>query len=173
MIYTFNGITPQIHPSVYLAPGARVIGDVILEENVSIWFNAVIRGDFEQITVGKGSNVQDGTVVHSDPRYPVKIGQNITIGHNVIIHGCEIGDGSLIGMGATIMNGAVIGEGSLIAAGALIPEGTVIEPGVLVAGVPGKVVRKLTEEQIQRLLIGPAGYVKNSRKYIEDNIIEK
>lgn len=173
MIYTLNGKTPQVHSSVYMAPGAKVIGDVILEENVSIWFNAVLRGDYEQITVGKGSNVQDGTVVHSDPRYAVKIGENITIGHNVIIHGCEIGNGSLIGMGAIIMNGAVIGEGSLIAAGTLIPEGKVIEPGVLVAGVPGRVVRKLTDEQIERLLVGPAGYVKNSRQYIKDNIVEK
>ncbi|PWA11115.1 gamma carbonic anhydrase family protein [Pueribacillus theae] len=173
MKYTFNGKTPKLHPSVYVAPGAKLIGDIVLEENVSIWFNAVLRGDYEQIKIGKGSSVQDGTIVHADPDYRTTVGENVTVGHNVILHGCEVKDGALIGMGATILNGAVIGEGSLVAAGSLVPEGKVIEPGVLVAGVPAKVIRNLSEEQQKRIQQGAASYVANSRKYIEQKILEE
>lgn len=173
MNYTFNGKTPQMHSSVYVAPGAKLIGDIQLEENVSIWFNAVLRGDCERITVKEGSNIQDGTIVHADPGYAVTVEKNVTVGHNVILHGCHVQEGALIGMGATILNGAVIGEGSLVAAGSLVTEDKKIEPGVLVAGVPAKVVRKLTDEQVKMLQLGASSYVNNGRKYIEEKIIEQ
>lgn len=171
MHHTFDGVKPKLHSSVYVAPGAHIIGDVVLEEDVSIWFNAVLRGDYEQIKVGKRSNIQDGTVVHADPDFPAVISENVTVGHNVILHGCTVKAGALIGMGATVLNGAVIGEGALVAAGCLVPEGKVIEPGVLVAGVPAKVIRKLTDDELKRLKLGADGYVNKSRQYIEEKII--
>lgn len=171
MLHRFNGKKPEVHSSVYVAPGAHVIGDVVLEENVSIWFNAVLRGDYEQIKVGKRSNIQDGTIVHADPDFPTNVGEDVTVGHNVILHGCTVKDGALIGMGATVLNGAVIGEGALVAAGCLVPEGKEIEPGVLVAGVPAKVIRKLTDDEIQRLKLGADSYVNKSRQYIEEQIV--
>ncbi|WNS78557.1 gamma carbonic anhydrase family protein [Domibacillus sp. DTU_2020_1001157_1_SI_ALB_TIR_016] len=173
MLYKFKGYHPNIHPSAYIAPGTQLIGNIELQEETSVWFNAVLRGDNEKITIGKGSNVQDGAVVHVDPGYPVNVGEHVTIGHNVVLHGCTVEDGALIGMGATILNGAVIGEGALIAAGALVPEGKVIEPGVLAAGVPAKVIRKLTPENIERAKEGALQYVKNGIRYKEKDIIEK
>jgi carbonic anhydrase/acetyltransferase-like protein (isoleucine patch superfamily) len=132
-----------------------------------------LRGDNEKITIGKGSDIQDGTIVHVDPGYPINVGENVTVGHNVVLHGCTVEDGALIGMGATILNGAVIGKGTLIAAGALVPEGKIIEPGVLVAGVPAKVIRKLTPENIERAKKGTLNYVKNGAMYKKENISEK
>ncbi|KKI91485.1 anhydrase [Bacillus sp. SA1-12] len=173
MLYTFKGHSPVIHPSTYLAPGAQLIGNIELKENTSVWFNAVLRGDNEKITIGKGSNIQDGAVVHVDSGYPIHVGENITIGHNVVLHGCTVEDGALIGMGATILNGAIIGEGALVAAGALVPEGKIIEPGVLVAGVPAKVIRTLTSEDIERSKLGAFQYVINAGTYREENITEK
>lgn len=170
MLYDLKGKSPKVDDSTYIAPGARVIGDVTLAEDVSIWFNAVLRGDYEKIQIGKGSNIQDGTVVHADPDYPAVVGENVTIGHNVILHGCEVKDGALIGMGATVLNGAVIGEGALIAAGCLVPEGKIIKPGTLVAGVPAKEIRTLTEEQMNMLAKGAEGYINKSKEYIEANI---
>ncbi|WP_286178755.1 gamma carbonic anhydrase family protein [Bacillus sp. B4EP4a] len=116
MIHKYKGHYPNVHPSAYIAPGAQLIGNIELKEDTSIWFNAVLRGDNEKITIGKGSNIQDGTIVHVDPGFPIKVGENVTVGHNVVLHGCTVEGGALIGMGATILNGAVIGEGSLIAA---------------------------------------------------------
>ena len=171
MLHTFNGIDPKLHSSVYVAPGAHLVGDVVLEEDVSIWFNAVLRGDYEQIKVGKRSNIQDGTIIHADPDFPTNVGEDVTVGHNVILHGCTVKDGALIGMGATVLNGAIIGEGALIAAGCLVPEGKVIKPGVLVAGVPAKVIRTLTDEERKRLKFGADGYVNKSRQYIEEKIV--
>ncbi|MCI2255620.1 gamma carbonic anhydrase family protein [Domibacillus sp. PGB-M46] len=173
MLHKFKGHYPNIHPSAYIAPGAQLIGNIELQEETSVWFNAVLRGDNEKITIGKGSNIQDGAIVHVDPGYPINVGEHVTIGHNVVLHGCTVEDGALIGMGATILNGAVIGEGALIAAGALVPEGKVIEPGVLAAGVPAKVIRKLTPENIERAKEGALYYVKNGIRYKEENIIEK
>ncbi|MGM0875873.1 MAG: gamma carbonic anhydrase family protein [Bacillota bacterium] len=173
MLYKFKEHYPNVHSSTYIAPGAQLIGNVELKENTSIWFNAVLRGDNEKITIGKGSNIQDGVIVHVDPGYPIHVGENVTVGHNVVLHGCTIEDGALIGMGATILNGAVIGEGALIAAGALVPEGKIIEPGVLVVGVPAKVIRKLIPENIERGKEGALQYVKNSASYKEENISEK
>jgi len=151
MIHSLQGKTPKIHPTAYIAPGAQIIGDVVIEENASVWFNAVLRGDVEPIRIGKGSNIQDGTVVHTDNGFPVLVEENVTVGHNVTLHGCTIKSGSLIGMGATVLNGAVIGEGALVAAGSLVLEGREIPPGTLAAGSPAKVIRELTPENKEAL----------------------
>ncbi|MFE4810692.1 gamma carbonic anhydrase family protein [Peribacillus simplex] len=173
MIHKYKGHYPNVHSSSYIAPGGQLIGNIELKEDTSVWFNAVLRGDNEKITIGKGSNIQDGAIVHVDPGYPINVGENVTVGHNVVLHGCTVEDGALIGMGATILNGAVIGEGALIAAGALVPEGKIIEPGVLVAGVPAKVIRKLTPENIERAKEGTYQYIKNGALYKEENIYDK
>jgi carbonic anhydrase/acetyltransferase-like protein (isoleucine patch superfamily) len=170
MLHEFNGKKPQLHSSVYVAPGAQVIGQIIADEDVTIWFNAVLRGDNEPIKIGKGSNIQDGSVIHVDEGFPVIIEENVTVGHNVILHGCTVKKGALIGMGATILNGAVIGEGALIAAGAVVGEGKVIEPGTLVAGVPAKPIKKLSEENIARMEDGAKHYVEKGQQYLEQNI---
>ncbi|MFV8816934.1 gamma carbonic anhydrase family protein [Haliea sp. E17] len=149
----------------FIAPGAAVIGDVILHEEVSIWFCTVLRGDVDQIEIGPGSNIQDGTVVHADPGSPVRIGRNVTVGHNAMIHGCEIGDGSLIGINAVVLNGAKIGKGCLIGANALVTEGSVIPDGSMVLGSPGKVVRQLDEAAREQLLLGAEGYRGKARRY--------
>lgn len=173
MNYSINGKTPQLHSSVYLAPGVQLIGDIVLEEDTTVWFNAVLRGDNEQIKIGKGSNIQDGTVVHVDPGFPVTVGENVTIGHNVILHGCTIEDGAMVGMGATILNGAVIGKGSLVAAGAVVGEGKVIDTGVLVAGVPAKVIKTLSEENIKRMQKGAFSYIEKGKLYTLASIMDR
>jgi carbonic anhydrase/acetyltransferase-like protein (isoleucine patch superfamily) len=150
-----------------------VIGNVELQEDTSVWFNAVLRGDNDKITIEKGSNIQDGVVVHLDEGYPVNVGKNVIVGHNVTLHGCTVEDGALIGMGATILNGAVIGKGALVAAGALVPEGKVIEPGTLAAGVPAKVVRKLTEKNIKRIERGAGHYIENSQMFKSEGIVDE
>ncbi|MCM3714167.1 gamma carbonic anhydrase family protein [Alkalihalobacillus oceani] len=172
MLHKLKGHYPSVDPSTYIAPGAQLIGNIELQEDTTVWFNVVMRGDNEKITIGKGSNVQDGTVVHVDPGYPVNVGENVTIGHNVILHGCTVKDGALIGMGATILNGAVIGEGALVAAGALVTEGKVIEPGMLVAGVPAKAIRQLSPENIERAKHGAHHYVENGALYKKENVSE-
>ncbi|MEH7117362.1 gamma carbonic anhydrase family protein [Neobacillus vireti] len=172
MLYKYKGKYPSVHSSSYIAPGAQLIGNIELKEDTSVWFNAVLRGDNEKITLGKGSNIQDGAIVHVDPGYPVHVGEYVTIGHNVVLHGCTIMDGALIGMGATILNGAVIGEGALVADGALVPEGKIVEPGVLMAGVPAKVVRTLNLEQVKRSKDGALHYVQNGENYRKENIVE-
>lgn len=149
----------------YVAPGAAVIGDVRLASGASVWFNAVLRGDNEPITIGKGSNVQDGCVIHTDPGYPVEIGEDVTIGHNAIIHGCSIGNGSLVGMGATVLNGASIGERCLIGANSLVREGMVVPDGSLVIGVPAKIVRQLDAEAAARLSQGALRYRSKAETY--------
>lgn len=165
MVIQVNGNSPKLHPSVFVASGAQVIGNVQAGENVTIWFNAVLRGDSDQIVIGDNSNIQDGAVVHVDPGFPVSIGSNVTVGHNAIVHGCTVKDGALIGMGATILNGAVIGEGALVAAGAVVGEGKIIEPGWLVAGVPAKPLKKLSDEQIARMKQGALDYVEKGKLY--------
>ena len=147
-LYQLDDIVPEVAESAWIADSAEVIGRVALEDDVSVWFNAVIRGDNEPIHIGRGSNIQDGSVLHSDHGLPLTIGQHVTVGHQVILHGCTIGDETLIGMGAIVLNGAVIGAGSLIAAGALIPQGVVIPPRSLVAGVPGRVRRELSDAEL-------------------------
>lgn len=171
MIHSLNGKNPKVHESTYIAPGAHVVGDVELKEDTSVWFNAVIRGDNDRITIGKGSNIQDGVVVHVDEGFPVEVGENVIVGHNVTLHGCTVKDGALIGMGATVLNGAVVGEGALVAAGALVAEGSVIEPGTLVVGVPAKPVAKLDEQKRERIKRGAEHYIENGRLYIKEGIL--
>lgn len=165
MIWTLDGITPQVHSDTWVAPDANLIGRVVLEEGASVWFCATLRGDNEEIRVGAGSNVQENCVLHTDMGYPLVIGANCTIGHKAMLHGCTIGDGSLIGMGATVLNGARIGRGCLIGAGALVTEGKEIPDGSLVMGAPGKVVRVLDAEAQARLLRSAAGYQANMRRF--------
>ena len=152
----------------WIAPTAVVIGKVRLEENASIWWNAVVRGDNEMITIGRGSNVQDGCVLHTDPGYPLVIGADVTVGHLAMLHGCMIGDGSLIGIGAVVLNGARIGRNCLIGAKALIPEGKEIPDNSLVLGAPGKVAREVSDEQARRMREGALHYVKNWQRYKRD-----
>ena len=166
MLYTLSGRTPELNGQQhYIAPNASVIGSVILENNVSIWFNVVIRGDNEPIHIGANSNVQDGVVMHTDPGAPLTIGNNVTVGHMAMLHGCIIGDGSLIGIHSTILNHAVIGRNCLIGANTLITEGKVIPDNSLVVGSPGKVLRSLREEEIAALHKNAARYVENLGRY--------
>jgi carbonic anhydrase/acetyltransferase-like protein (isoleucine patch superfamily) len=149
----------------YIAPDASVIGSVVLENNVSIWFQVVIRAENDRITIGEGCNIQDGSVLHVDPGYPMTLGNSVSVGHKVMLHGCTIGDGSLIGINSVIMNGARIGRGTLIGANTLIAEGKEIPDGVLVLGSPGKIVRELKQEERDHLLKVASGYVERSRFY--------
>jgi carbonic anhydrase/acetyltransferase-like protein (isoleucine patch superfamily) len=158
MIYALDDLIPQIDPSAWIAPDANVIGKVVLEAESSVWFGSTLRGDNEEIRVGRGSNVQEGCALHTDWGFPLVIGADCTIGHKAILHGCTIGDGSLIGMGAVVLNGARIGRGCLIGAGALVTEGKDIPDGSLVMGAPGRVVRALDEAALARLHDSAASY---------------
>ena len=149
----------------WVAPNATIIGDVTLDKNSSIWFNAVLRGDIENIHVGEGSNVQDGSVLHTDPGYPLKIGKNVTIGHLVMLHGCTIDDNSLIGIGAVVLNKARIGKNCIIGAKSLITENKEIPDNSLVMGSPGKVIRQLTEDEIEAVKQNAIRYQENWKKY--------
>lgn len=165
MIYALDGVEPVVEPDAWVAPDANIIGRVVLEAGASVWFGATLRGDNEEIRVGAGSNVQEDCVLHTDMGYPLVIGADCTIGHKAMLHGCVIGAGSLIGMGATILNGARIGKGCLIGACALITEGKEIPDGSLVMGSPGKVVRVLDEAAQARLLKSAAGYRANAARF--------
>ena len=165
-ILPYKDKTPRIDPSAYVAPGAVVIGDVVISAGVSVWFNAVIRGDVEPIVIREGSNIQDGVVVHTDPGYPCDVGENVTVGHNAILHGCQINPGVTIGMGATVLTGAVVGESALVAAHALVLEGAEVEPRTLVAGVPAKPRRSLSDDEIARLLRNTERYQKRRLIYM-------
>jgi len=158
MIYTLGERRADIAPGCYVAPSAQLIGSVRLAPGASVWFNVVIRGDTDWIEVGEGSNVQDGTVIHTDPGVPVRIGANVTIGHMAFLHGCSVGDGSMIANGAMVLDGATIGRRCLIAAGALVPPGKEIADGSVVMGAPGKVVREVTERDLALLQRSVAAY---------------
>ena len=160
LIRSFQDFTPQIHPSARLAETAAVIGDVALEENVTIWYGAVLRGDVGPIRIGRGSNIQDNCTVHCAVDVPTVVGENVVVGHGAILHSCTVGDGCLVGMGSILLDGCVIGEGSVIAAGALVPPGKSIPPRSLVMGVPGRVVRQVTEEEAAATLAHAARYVE-------------
>ena len=149
----------------FIAPDATLVGDITLESAASIWFQVVIRAENDKITIGEGSNVQDGSVLHVDPGYPLTIGRNVSVGHKAMLHGCIIGDGSLIGINSVILNGAKIGKGVLIGANSLIAEGKEIPDGVLVLGSPGRVVRELTQEQRDGVIKVAHGYVERGRNY--------
>ncbi len=164
-VFQLDGANLVTEGETWIAPGAQVIGDVLMRANSSIWFNAVIRGDNERITIGENSNVQDGSVLHTDMGYPMTIGKDVTIGHMVMLHGCAIGDNSLIGIGATVLNGAKIGKNCIIGAHALITEGKEIPDGSMVMGAPGKVVKELSAEQIAGLTASAQHYVENWRRY--------
>jgi len=166
MIYTLDGIAPTIGKDVWIAPDANVIGKVMLEDEAGIWFGATLRGDNEVIHVGRGTNIQENTVCHTDMGFPLVIGADCTIGHKAMLHGCTIGAGTLIGMGATVLNGAKIGAGCLIGAGALVTEGKEIPDGALVMGAPGRVVRLLDDAARARLLASAEGYRANARRFM-------
>ncbi|HEY7052466.1 MAG TPA: gamma carbonic anhydrase family protein [Mycobacterium sp.] len=148
LIITVRGRTPQIHPEAWVAPNASVIGAVTLGARASVWYSATLRAEAEPIHIGVGTNIQDGVTVHVDSEYPVHVGAGVSIGHNAVLHGCEIGDCVLVGMGAIVMNGAVVGADSLIAAGALVPQGMVVPPRSLVTGVPGRVRREVSDAEV-------------------------
>ncbi len=169
MIYSLGDRHPEFRGDDYfVADGAVVIGSVVLEQNASIWFNAVLRGDNDLITIGENSNIQDGSVLHTDGGIPLTIGKNVTVGHKVMLHGCTIGDNSLIGINAVVLNGAKIGKGCLIGANSLIPEGKEIPDGSLVMGSPGKVVKQLGPDQIRGLEMSAMHYVENFKRYKRD-----
>ncbi|MDE0969464.1 MAG: gamma carbonic anhydrase family protein [Octadecabacter sp.] len=164
MLYELNGISPDIDPMSWVAPGSHLIGKVSVMQAASIWFGVTVRGDNERITIGTGSNVQENSVLHTDIGFPLVIGSNCTIGHKAMLHGCTIGNNTLIGMGAMVLNGAKIGENCLIGAGALITEGKVIPDGSLVMGI-GKIVRNLDAEAVQRLTNSALHYQQNAAQY--------
>jgi len=167
MIGNFKNLRPKIHESCFIAPTADVIGDVTVGENSSIWHRTVLRGDVNKIVVGANTNIQDGSIVHVADDYPTIIGDNVTIGHGAIVHGCTVKDGAFIGMGAIILDGAVIGEGALIGAGALVTEGKEIPPYSLAVGVPAKVVKKLSQEYIEMAQDRAVKYAKLANEYKE------
>ena len=159
MQIAYKDILPTLHPTAFIAPGAMIIGAVTIGKESSVWFNCVLRGDLEYIEVGERTNIQDGTVVHLDPGFPCVIGDDVTIGHGAIIHGCTVGDGAMISMGATILTGAKIGERAIIAAGAVVREGQEIPPDTLAMGLPAQVRREVTEADLERVRSGREGYV--------------
>ncbi len=168
---TLRVVQPEPHPelidtTVFIADGAVVCGRVELGQDVSVWFNAVLRGDVDRIKIGNRSNVQDGAVVHCDPGYPCTIGEEVTVGHAAVVHGATVGPRVLIGIRAVLLNGCVIGEGSIIGAGAVVTENAVIPPNSLVVGVPGKVIRETSEGQREHILRNALNYVESGKKYL-------
>lgn len=164
-LYALDDAAPDLKEGAWAAPSADLIGDVRLGIRASVWFGAVIRADNTPITLGDESNVQDGAVGHSDPGAPLTVGARVTIGHQAILHGCTIGDGALIGMGARVLNGAVIGEQCLVGAGALVTEGKIFEPGLLIIGTPARAIRPLSEEEMAMLALSAAHYSEKASHY--------
>ena len=164
-IYQLDDLSPDVHTTAWVAESAQVMGRVTLAENSSVWYGAVLRGDTERISVGRNSNVHDGSVLHTDHGSPLVIGDYVTIGHLVMLHGCSIGDGSLVGIGSVILNGARIGRNCIVGAGALVTEGKEFPDGVLIVGTPAKVQRELTPEQIERLQASASYYVAQQQRH--------
>lgn len=165
-LYSLEGVAPKIHPDVaWIAPTAVLVGDVVVGAEAGIWFGVVARGDIETITIGARTNVQENCVLHTDSGYPLAIGDNCTIGHGAIVHGCTIGDNTLIGMGATVLNGARIGKNCLIGANALITENKVIPDNSMVVGAPGKVIREIDAAGVESLAASAERYVRNARRF--------
>jgi carbonic anhydrase/acetyltransferase-like protein (isoleucine patch superfamily) len=164
-IYELNGDAPLIADSAWVADSAQVMGNVTLAADASIWFGAIVRGDTDSIRVGERTNIQDLSVLHADVGMPLTVGDDVTVGHKVMLHGCTIGDGSLIGIGAVVLNGAKIGKGCLVGAGSLVTEGKEFPDGSMIMGTPAKVVRQLTPEQLQGLLQSAEHYVSNARRF--------
>ena len=165
MIYDLEKNVPEISADSWVAPNAIIIGKVKLEKNSSIWFNAVLRGDIEKIVLGENSNIQDGSVLHTDPGYPLTVGKGVTVGHMVMLHGCEVSDDTLIGIGSTILNKAKIGKNCIIGANTLVTENKTIPDSSLVLGSPGKVIRKVTDDEIKVIRENAKHYVTNSKRY--------
>ena len=169
MIRAYRGITPRIAASAYIDPGAHVIGDVVIGEGSSVWPNVSIRGDVNYIRIGNECSIQDNSVLHVDHRtFPCIVGNRVTVGHAVVLHGCDVGDGALIGIGAIVLNGAKIGPGAVVAAGALVPEGMDVPAGTLVMGAPAKIRREVSAEAQQRFAENCQGYVELARIYKEE-----
>ena len=164
-IYELDGVAPQVHTQAWVAPSAQVMGQVSVGAGASIWFGTVVRGDTERITIGADSNIQDASVLHADAGQPLVIGERVTVGHQAMLHGCTVGDGSLIGIGSVILNRAVIGKGCIVGANTLIPEGKVFPDRSLIVGSPGKVVRELSDEDVARLKKSAEHYVDNAARY--------
>ena len=164
-IYELDGAAPRISESAWVADSAQVIGDVELADDVSVWFGSVIRGDSESIRIGRRTNIQDLSVLHADTGMPLTLGDDVTVGHQAMLHGCTIGDASLIGIGAVILNGAKIGKGCLVGAGALVTEGKQFPDGSMILGSPAKVVRQLTETQLAGLRLSAQHYVSNAARF--------
>lgn len=162
-VYRYAEQVPNIAGGVYVAETADVIGRVTLKHDASVWYQAVLRGDTDHLEVGEGSNIQDGAVLHADPGFPLMVGEGVTVGHQAMLHGCTIGDGSLIGIQAVILNGAVIGQNCLVAAGALVKEGASFPDNSLIVGAPAKVVRELSDEAVESLRKNATGYVERAR----------
>ena len=167
-IYSLGLHAPQIDPHSWVAPNATLIGQVHLAKNASIWWNATLRGDKDLISIGENSNIQDGSVLHTDPGMPLIVGSKVTVGHLVMLHGCTVGDCSLIGIGAILLNRSVIGKNCLVGANALIPEGKVFPERSLIIGSPGKVVRELSDEEVARLPGSAERYVQNWQRYQQE-----
>lgn len=165
MIIPYKGLQPQLHPSVYMAEGAKLIGDLRMGEESSVWFNAVLRADLAPIIIGKRCNIQDNVVGHVNTDQPLIVGDDVSVGHTAIIHGCSIGTGSLIGMGAILLNGADIGEYTLIGAGSVVTENSNIPPYTLALGTPAKVIRELTDADLERMSRTSLGYVTKGKEY--------
>ena len=170
-IYSLDGVRPDIADNAYVAPSAQIIGNVKMADHSSVWFGAVIRGDNDLIEIGARSNIQDNSVLHTDPGIPLIIGDGVIVGHRVMLHGCKIGENTLIGIGATILNGAVIGKNCIIGAHSLITEGKVIPDGSMVVGSPGRIIKSLTEQHFQMLRINSEVYVANAKRF-NQNLIE-
>ena len=164
-VYELDGVAPQVPDSAWIADSAQVMGAVRLGEDSSVWFGAVLRGDTETIEIGDGSNIQDGSVLHADIGKPLKVGRNVTVGHKVMLHGCTIGDGSLIGIGAVVLNGAKLGRHCLVGAGALVTEGKEFPDGSMIIGSPAKAVRELTPAQIEGLELSARHYIANAQRF--------
>ena len=164
-VYQLDDLTPQVAASAWVADSAQVMGNVVLGEDASVWFGTVIRGDTETITIGSGSNIQDASVLHADIGKPLTIGDNVTVGHKVMLHGCTIGDESLIGIGAIVLNGAVIGKNCLVGAGALVTEGKVFPDKSLIVGSPAKAIRTLDAEAVEGLKKSAESYVRNWQRF--------
>ncbi len=164
-IYELDGVAPQVAASAWVADSGQVMGDVVLGEDASVWFGTVVRGDTVRITIGAGTNVQDASVLHADIGQPLVIGERVTVGHQVMLHGCTVGDESLIGIGAIVLNGAKIGRNCLVGAGSLVTEGKEFPDGSMILGSPAKVVRQLTPEQIEGLRQSARHYMENARRF--------
>ncbi len=167
MIYSIDGLAPRLGRDVFVAPNGTVAGDVELGDEVSVWFGAVLRGDVERLTIGRRSNVQDNSVLHSDPGSPLTLGEGVTVGHAVILHGCMVGDGALIGMGTTILNDARIGRNCLVGANALITEGKEFADGMLIVGSPARAIRPLTPQELARLATSADRYAERAKLYLK------